>query len=560
MRDPATVGRPHFAGEFRWEVLLCRIFENNLSPEAGLSEPRPADRTLAAFIAGHAATAADAFPIRFFPPAQSAAVGRTLFHEKVHYWQLLFCPLVQSLFLQFLDRLFIEAERLGARTQMIASQGHFRKIGSEELAEDERSLRSHFARPALELAKIKSLNEIDPRRTAMPFLMLPHKIPRLSLPGYGALMVLDDGSESFFPFTGPYLWEAAAFLSEALFAGEAPLRLRRGDAEEGELYLGAWEFWCRVHEARAASPEDLALGFLAAVDLALTSDIVDPEQYDSDYNMEIGSIPYRFGKIAYSAQGFQPFNRAGREAAAAVADWQEQFCRWRGWPSPTNCVRKSVFLLTSVLAATTARDMPNTPAGEQALRQFFGLEPGGNWSIADLEPVWKLIRLACSRGAPAIGQPSLGAMLNACIYRLSHPGEAALPHLYASRLSGAFPLPIIVAENEYCIEQAGSEGVSAEPYPLGSTDLLHDVIGLIAVRPLRKSQTGCGFIEERLECGYVRSGLGCPQKLLDERQRGVRRDTGLDDWCHWLLRSLLLATAPTETQTRWEARFRNRGS
>jgi hypothetical protein len=190
------------------------------------------------------------------------------------------------------------------------------------------------------------------------------------------------------------------------------------------------------------------------------------------------------------------------------------------------------------------------------------MEPGGDWALAELESVWGLLHQAHKRGgSPAFGQLALGSMLNACVYRLKHPGEVALPHLYADRLWRQFPLPIVVVQGQYYQDSSPHGGVAdpdsmGEPYPLTTMELLHDIMSLVTLRPMRKGLSGCGFVEDKSDCFYTRAGLGCPQKGLTEEQFNIRRQVGLDDWCHWLMRTLVLRTAPSAALDRWLSLWR----
>ena len=202
------------AASFAFNTWMCRLLQD--------SEDRTADAgtdpAFAAMAAHHARQGADFVPLR--PPHDllaAPAVQRKLFHEHVHYWQMLFCPALQGFFVTTLNRIGIEARRFGSGARWIS---HFPiDAPSEEahLKALEESLRSHFASDLeLDPAWIAGVDEVPgPLQTAMLFLLLPHRTPGQRLPSYGAVMELPaGGGVRFVPFTAPYLWEAAAQLCE----------------------------------------------------------------------------------------------------------------------------------------------------------------------------------------------------------------------------------------------------------------------------------------------------------------------------------------------------------
>ena len=145
-------------------------------------------------------------------------------------------------------------------------------------------------------------------------------------------------------------------------------------------------------------------------------------------------------------------------------------------------------------------------------------------------------------------------MLNACVYRLQRPGRAALVHVYAEDLALHFPLPIVLIGGQFHFDRLDARQVVVEQAcRVQLSDLVHDVLALVAVRPPRNGDRGCGFVNEWLPCCYTVAGFGCPKKGLTEEQAAARRETRLDDWCHWTLRAVLLRTAPQEVSARWIA-------
>ena len=79
---------------------------------------------------------------------------------------------------------------------------------------------------------------------------------------------------------------------------------------EDHKYLGVWEFYRRLHAKRYANQEDMALSFLALVDLTFLNDpnMPESEMYNDEEKAINSSLPYRFGKIIYRAQGVPPLD------------------------------------------------------------------------------------------------------------------------------------------------------------------------------------------------------------------------------------------------------------
>jgi hypothetical protein len=534
---------------FTWKTWMCRLLQG--------SEEQDADATIdtiSAFTAAHyARQGADFVPLRK-PHDLLAAPGgqRKLFHEHVHYWQMLFCSALQGFFVTTLNRMGVEARRFGTGARWVS---HFPTSDADlkALEEREESLLSHFSSELDELDRtwVCGTDEVPgPLKTAMLFLQLPHQTPGQSLPAYGASMEFPAGGACFVPFTAPHLWEAAAQLCESLAAGEVPRRARGDGTKQDVLYYGVWEFWCRLHGRRYADARDLAFGFLAAVDLALSTALFAPKA-DLETRAERSSIPYRFGKIAFRAQGLAPIEGGAADPAKAVSDWQDAYCRWCGLPCPAADLRDGLLVVTRLLMATAAHRISDTPKNLAVLEELMGLDPAGAWTAAALEPSWSLLRDVQSR-APAIGELAARTMLNAMVYRLRYPGRNALPHVYREQLEKAFPLPFLLDRGDYVMVPPG--GPLAEPtgpLPVAPLELVHDIIGLATVEPLVHRDKSCGFLKYRTDCWYLRAGLGCPQKSLDPKQKGRRAAAGLDDWCHWMLRAVLLETAPADRRARW---------
>jgi hypothetical protein len=53
-------------------------------------------------------------------------------------------------------------------------------------------------------------------------------------------------------------------------------------------------------------------------------------------------------------------------------------------------------------------------------------------------------------------------------------------------------------------------------------------------------------------------GLGCPQRGLQPMEKEIRDRVGIDDFCHWMHRLVILGIAPDGAQQRWLGRLPKR--
>jgi hypothetical protein len=532
-----------FEAAFDVTSLLTSLFTGDWPVTAATVERR----AWAAMAAGHARGWADVVALHPLPRL-SAQQRRTLFHERVHYWQLMSLPLQQAGFLLDLERIKATAVAAGGTNPHISGVSYGEPLSAQELYQGYRSVQANFSTPAL--ADIRTFdpsstaNVIPDRSAAMPFVMFPwgSAADQELLPAYMGMIGFDGTDDgAFVPFSGRNLLESAAYLSERLRDGRLPEPLGPSSSESDVTYLGAWQFWVRVHGHRYRGEKDLALGFLTAVDLAMCSDF-DPDDFgrgDDEERAVWTSIPYRFGKIVYRLQGQDPLVAAG-SASTAIGTFQADFCRWCGLPAPEVIVHKAMARLTKALALHMA---PGTLTAH--FDQVSAVVRLQDWDLAsrpaEYEALWPLIS-ADLADSPAIGQVIMWTMLSALRLRLRHPGMFAAPHLYERELSALFPLPLLCRDGMYYLD------AEAPPAPAADGDLrsdpvqlLHDCLSLMTTSPLRSGTVQCGFLTKAVQCWYQHCGLGCPVDGLEPEQARIRHGTGLGDWCHWEQRRLRLS-------------------
>jgi hypothetical protein len=550
------------SGQFQFDSAICRLLQVDVGPaEFTHRDKVPLDHQ-AAIIGAYAARSQDVLPIYALPTSLKQAADEILFHERLHYWQLLSCPHVQYRFLTFLRRLTLETQRKDGRTRMISTNHQVEASDEAEILAAEQSLNRHFTIRPINNRHVRFENPID-RDTSMPFLMIPDEGNKsLMLPCYGARLRYSDGTENLFAFSGTLLWEAAAYIGEHHKRGLAPERLTTAAAEDRLIYLGVWEFWCRLFDASYTDPEALRVAFLAAVDLSLTRDVLlDTTTVSMDESAEQTSIPYRFGKFAYRLRSCPPLTFRNDELSESVDRWQTYHCEKMGWATPTECAARSAAQLTLTLLSARSRFVADTAENATTISTLTAtLRKGRQAESIDIEclrPVWDLIDSTREAAPLRIGQAVLGEMLNACWYRINRPGDFAVAAWVTERIAAEFSLPLVLMGGRYYYSgQADHSNFGLElPYRRVIQELQEDFIGLATLRPLRRGDTRCGFIVDRVDCHYLRSGLGCPAKPMTPEQEGRRIRSGMDDWCHWTKYGVLLDIAPPTVSAHWLSRW-----
>lgn len=447
----------------------------------------------------------DTFPLMHLPQDLPLKTDIVLFHERIHYWQLLSCSNMQIHFFNYLDKI---------RTEVMKRKGNYWKIcgqlvsndtsSFDLVAESLESYQSHMYSVNVLPNMIKAMNLISTSPlTDMPYMELPHKTDKKFLPAYGAVLGFESGNIVFFPFNGVYLMESATYISQLLYQGRSLPHVEDINTKEDLKILGMWEFWRRLHGSKYDSELCLAYSFLAAVDLALNGYVMEPG--DLEYRSEMASIPYRFGKIAYRLQGFPPLELNKEEPAAAVNHFQEKICEYFGWPSLDISTKTMAISITQILVANYYYMDEDIRSNSIFDKLFSESTRNLSGKIEEFEQLWDLFRRV-NLDVVRIGQNILQNMLNACIYRIKHPGEFILPHIYYKELYSHFPLPLILLNGRYCTD-----------YDLPS-NAVHDLISLMVLKSFADSQneqfedseTKCGFLSNYLDCFYIQSGLGCP--------------------------------------------------
>jgi hypothetical protein len=501
---PASDKHSEFEGAFGFETLLCQLFRQ-IDPLAELDRQRPVNTFVLKRMAAAARRMSDVFVPQWLTDEVRQATRDILFHERVHYWQVLSTSAMQRHIVNSLAHLQLAIELAGGKKMSVWAGG---SIDPQGTVKDAKFLYENLNWSGVSVFWNYEKRDLGSSpTTSLTRVLLGLNLETL-IEGYVADVAFESAEAGVarVPLVGRYLLESAAYVSEQLFKGEEVGRLSGSKSSEDILYRGAWEVWRRANAAAYDDPVSLALSFLAAVDLAVNPELpVKPASEPQSI-----TIPWRFGAIVLAAPKLPPL-KVESTPAAAVAEFQDRYCRALGWPTPGKVALQLAAYLVRIYAPLVGL------GAEGEMVQRFHKRPLAEMTLDDRSAI------------------------NAAIHRLFHPGRFALPHLHAEDLTRSFPLPAILYEGEFYIENASQpETLSVSPL-----DYWSDCVRLMTIDHLRSTPPSesltCGFVRRNAECPYMAAGAGCPKRGLSPIEEETRRQAGLDaDWCHWKVSAIVV--------------------
>jgi len=525
-------------GEFRLDTLLCRLLRADDRPHEG-SWDVPLEM-LSLSIRQFSET----LRLEQLPDAMSEQVDAKLLHERAHYWQLLFYPLVQSNTTVLLERLQHGVDQAGGDSRICATNP-ISGLAPPGKLESQIVLTQHnFGRSADAYQDLETAADFD---TATHLAL---GTSARGLPGFVVTLKFEDSTTFRFPLTAPFLLESAAVLVEALQRGRAPERLASANDAENCAYLGAWEFWCRVNQSLYPSITDAAEAFLAFVDLSCRSTGViapgGPDLKPTDVLRSV-LVSARAGEICLrSAQKrLKPMH-----AFESPSAWQAYLIPGVGLPDDDDNLLRLAYYYTRLLLPTVMHRVQFTPQTQEAVQNFLQLRRG-RYRLEELEPMWNIF-WAGDTSFLWTGQSCIGVLLAATVYRLRNPDHPILPHRHYQALKERFPLPVVHSRGRYYAETEVANWRRGDPYPYGTGHLMSDIIGITALAPLAEGRMECGFVTAHVPCSYMERGLGCPQMGLTAAEKALRDQHALDDWCHWMFRLLPMGLPSEADVRRWQ--------
>ncbi len=501
------------------------------------------------------------------PPAMGHETRSRLFHERLHYCQLMSYPLLQLHSLLGLESLRTAMLDHGGAAFMLAGL-----IGSGE------------RRNPSELGGARTVTEALVSGTTVPTstkVSMPDGVTDAGLvdarlvregappcPGLAGVLRLEE-DDVLVAFNAENLLESAAYVSQFLFERQEPPRLRDSDAQRELRYLGCWEVWCRFHEARYPSTRDLALGFLAAIDLALGAHVhaqLDHRMQDHlRHPATSAQIRYphaRFGLVLLAAALVKPVveNVDPALSIAAISRFQHEICENLGWGDPQRGFAFMGAFLTQRFIVTTLWSFEDKVEIDDDLVAHAVNTPLADLAddLTALQPIWSKLAEAFHAVVPEVagtvsvncvfGSRVLAKMIAASYFRGTRPPVTAAPHLDPARLHERFALPLIRIGGQYYADIQLNDDfdptvhglelkvLHEDPFRLSSVDVLTDCVTLAALDGVRRNGGTCGLIDPVTRepgCLYAAAGAGCPQLGLAADEADLRQRKGIADWCHW---------------------------
>lgn len=533
--EPASEGASHYQGSFGFEAFLCQLFRQ-IDPVAELNRKQTVDLQVLKQMADASRRMSDICPWREFSDEIRAATREVLFHERVHYWQLLSTSAMQRQVVNSLAHLRWAIELDGGKK--FAVWGGV-PASIDRTVQDARFLYENFDWNGLDIEwthETVSYGQGPP--TSLTRVLYGFDVFTL-VEGYVADLGFDssDAGTVRLPLVGRYLLESAAYVSEQLLRGRQPEPLQPPVTEEDLIYRGAWELWRRTNaSAYRDDPNLLALAFLAIVDLAVNPDV--PAKPPSDINHI--TIPWRFGTLLQLGSQLPAISVPVKSAAELVVAIQKVYCATLRWPEPDQVALHSLNRLIHIYAPLVA-----TGEHKDAVEAFLN-RPFDELTVDEITPVFELMK---EHYEPSmIGLSVLRTLINAALFRLLNPGKFELPHLYADELSRVFPLPAVLFDGDFYLDlQRQSYGLRVLPVEYWS-----DCVRLMTIDHLRTTPESekltCGFVRRNAACPYMAAGAGCPKRGLSSDEDEARQKAGLDkEWCHWKFTATAVGLTPLDS-------------
>lgn len=492
-----------------------------------------------------------------------------LFHERIHYWQILGYPIFQIRFLYLLERLRGRIEDRGGRAEAIAG------ITAGPHASDRAILECVWKRVSHQLQATEAPRIVFRAKENGKYCQFEYGLigteEGTETPYAGMTLDLARTGESVrVPFDALHLMEGAVSVSEALRNNAEPPRVdscRKMDLP----YWGCWLYWQEKHAECGLDQTGLMTAFLAAVDLALMGDcaLVHDADFADRYEEYINelSVSKRFATIC-EVPIPEPFASGTNDnLAIRIEAYQNALAQELGWRTPTDVSGAQMLRLTRILAAFLFRPQSGiVTKGSQAGRRLLNLSIR-QWQDAldDCGIIWTEVTDRIRRfDLGFIGYRSLAMILNYTVDRILHAGEHAVPHVYFHSLLNRFPLPLINFGGIYFkdfIFSALDEIYQNHPIGIIPADVASDCTQLASIAPMALDNDGtkCGLIDQhgQSKCFYVSAGLGCPHPTqeLSEQHSEARRQLNIHNFCHWTFTLMKADVADASTRHYWLSRW-----
>lgn len=484
-----------------------------------------------------------------------------LFHERLHYWQLIGYPLFQWRFVCALELLRHRLFKQNAKTYVVAglTTGPNVVVG-EHIRRAVDILDSPISVAPSSLMEAERV-EVTPGRCAME-VGLFEAAPSYMLPHANVLIKCIDGSEARISLDAVHMLESAVSVTEVINGfRELPSDENMRTAEYLH-YWGCWVYWREMLSASGLDTERLMYVFLAAIDLAMMGDV--GSVLDTD---EASMSEDQFTSLNMFQHEFLPGLRFVRICKESRVDLHkvlstEPFDRITGKNGSDS---KSLYELQGLLAEACGMSLPVEVAGRDLLRHTLRLGnflfmPGGpeaetpgqlavyalrkvpleDWrsAIPVCETIWQEIqKRRFEETLEFIGYKVWSVMKNFTESRCRQPAAHVTPTLYFELMRNRFPLPFVNFGGHFYYDWAGMDDEKMLSMHVPGPRVALDLIELLPllVEPANGTTTACGFIDNgAASCDYAVLGLGCPLIGLTAKQTARRKERKLGNYCHWV--------------------------
>jgi hypothetical protein len=488
------------------------------------------------------------------------AAGKQLFHERLHYWQLIGYPLFQWRFVFSLERLRKRLSLRGGKTYVVAGLS----LGQSTMTDAQLAqinawvaIFDGIISPDPRLAESGRL-DITPGFCALESgLIFP--IPTYSVVHANILIRSTSGSEVRVPLDPIHMFESAVSVTEVI-VGNRALPSDDEILNANNLhYWGCWIYWREMLAKQGIATKQSMFAFLAAIDLAMMGDIgwlVDTDkEEDEDPRTSIDKLQsellpgFRFIRIckicSADLQGVlskAPFNRITGEAdsdsqalyelqgvmAAACKMWLPIDVAGRDLVRHTVRLGKFLFM----------PDGPETRTPGQRAVCELSKDPLPDWREAwpVCEVIWKEIdERRRQYTMEFVGHKLWSAMKNFCESRCRQPAAHVIPGIYRNRLQNRFPMPFVNFGGHFFTDWALTDKDVFSSMHVPGPRITVDIMELLPLLADFSEQSGpsCGFIRGGIaNCQYAVGGLGCPVLGLSPEEKSKRDERGIGDYCY----------------------------
>ena len=377
----------------------------------------------------------------------------------------------------------------------------------------------------------------DSKPLAMPYIIQPHLESGKFFLAYAGVLDYFD----MVYFTGDNLMEAYAMVNEYVSKGES-IPEYDVSKREANRYWGVFEVYRRMHSHRYSNEKDLAISFLAIVDICFTTDPLTNHsatyENDEDFRHENVSIPYRFGKLIYRAQGFRPFTSSNETTLPNdIEMWQDDFCNYQGFYALETCIKHTISELIFILIYNFVEIGYHFSESVYQILEKSWMDDC-DWK-ANLESVVEALNDAYiwkTEKAEDVGISTQSHMvlsfINALIYKLHNRGKVVVSALYADEIRCSIEPAAYVVGGQYAYNYFSAQ--VRTPLNDNSLGIWEPIENMVLKNMALTGVPSCGFMESFYPCRYTENGYGCPLVGLTSEECEKRKRTMIpENWCHY---------------------------